>query len=142
MNATRITIDDRGDFWVVVRGGDRVVVIGDAVWSIVVCVVTVGIGVGINGSRILNVVDPVTSIVVPDTFTIYSSGLNVDVSTSKDHRLKPFVPDSTLTVPADPENSDPCTFCVGLNDDEMISIIRLFPTARLVEPVMVNFSPI
>ena len=115
-----------------VRGVGGVVVIGIIVWTVVS-----GEGVfAVVGSFVtmLNVVDPVTSIVSPDTCTTYSSGLNVDASTSKDQRFSPFVPGSTFTVPADPENSALCTFCVGLKEDEIISIIRLFPTAMLVEP--------
>ena len=46
----------------------------------VVAVVAVAGVVGIFATR-LKVVDPVTSTVMPDTFRIYSSGLNVDVST-------------------------------------------------------------
>ena len=56
-------------------------------------------------STIVNVVDAVTSIASPVTVTLYSSGLKVDASTSKDQRFNPFVPGSTLTVPEDPENS-------------------------------------
>jgi uncharacterized protein with GYD domain len=73
-----------------------------------VAVVLAGVTVGF--SIILNVEDPDTSIVTPDTLTIYSSGLNVDASTLKDQRLNPFVPGSTLTVPAAAENSPLCTF--------------------------------
>ena len=59
----------------------------------------------VNASRILKAADPVTSFVIPDTFMIYSSGLNVEVSTSYDQVLYPFVLGMTLTVPLDPENS-------------------------------------
>ena len=55
-------------------------------------------------SRILKVVDAVTSTVMPETFRIYSSGLNVAVSTSNDQRLYPFVPGTTCTMPETPEN--------------------------------------
>ena len=67
-------------------------------------------GATIDFSIILNVEDPDTSIVTPDTLTIYSSGLNVDASTLKDQWLNPSVPCSTLTVPAAAENSPFCTF--------------------------------
>ena len=132
-------VGESGDFCVVGRGVDGVVGIGIVVWT-VVSGDSVFRFVG-NFSTILNVVVLVTSMVSPDTVTTYSSGLKVDASTSNDQWLNPFVPGSTLTVPADPENSPLCTFCVGLNDDEVISIIRLFPTARLVEPLIVNLSP-
>jgi hypothetical protein len=62
--------------------------------------------------------DVVTSLVIPDTFMVYSSGLNVEASTSNDQTLYPFVPGITVTVPLDPENSPLWTFCVGLKDDE------------------------
>ena len=107
-----------GDGGDLVGRGEGVVVIGDAVWSAIVFVVIVGIEVGGLGSRMLKAADPVTSFVVPDTFTRYSSGLNVDASTGNDQRLNPFVPGSTFTVPLDPENSPLCAFCVGLKEDE------------------------
>ncbi len=138
-NAMRIVTDDSGDFCVVVGGRDGVVVTGDAVWGVVIgagVVVVEGIF-----SIILNVVDPVTSITVPDTLTIYSSGLNVDASTSNDHWFIPPLPGSIVTVPDEPENSPLCDFCDGLNDEEVISTRSLFPTARLVEPVIANLSP-
>jgi len=98
---------DGGDLLVVVGSGDVVVVFGDVVWNVVTCVFTVGIEVGGNSSRMLKAADPVTSFVVPDTFTRYSSGLNVDVSTGNDQLLNPFVPGSTFTMPLDPENPLP-----------------------------------
>jgi len=55
-------------------------------------------------STMLKVVDPTTSTVMPDTFRIYSSGLNAAVSTSNDQRLYPFVPGTTCTIPETPEN--------------------------------------
>ena len=73
---------------------------------------------GMFRSVTINVAEAVTSIVTPETFTIYSSGLNVEVSTKKDHVLYPFVPGMTVTVPLDPENPLPCTFCVGPKEDE------------------------
>ncbi len=122
-------------------GGGGGNVVGAAVTVVVVVTIaTVSIVVGGLSMRI-NVVDPVTSTVMPETFTRYSSGLNVEESTSNDQRLYPFVPGITCTVPEEPENSPLCAFCVGLNDEEMISTMSVLPTARLVEPVMVNVSP-
>ena len=79
-----------------------VVLNGIIVWAVAGDVDLTVVG---NLSTIVNVVDAVTSMVVPDTVTIYSSGLKVDASTSKDQRLNPSVPGLTFTVPADPENS-------------------------------------
>jgi len=107
-----------GDGGDLVGRGEGVVVIGDAVWNVVACVATVAIGVGGNDSRMTKVEDTVTSFVIPDTFMIYSSGLNVDVSTSNDQILDLFVPGMTVTVPLDPENWLLCSFCVGLKEDE------------------------
>ena len=70
--------------------------------TVVVVVAVAGV-VGTFATR-LKVVDPVTSTVMPDTFRIYSSGLNAAVSTSNDQRLYPFVPGMTLTMPETPEN--------------------------------------
>ena len=69
-------------------------------------------------STIVNVVDPVTSTVIPETFTRYSSGLNVEASIANDQRLYPSAPGITFIVPVEPEKPFSCTFCVGLNDDE------------------------
>ncbi len=40
----------------------------------------------------LNVVDAVTSCRTPETFTMYSSGVKLEVSTSKDQVFKPLLP--------------------------------------------------
>ena len=109
-----------------------------------VCSVITGEGVMgtvVVASTILNRVDPVTSRVVPETFTIYSSGLNVDASTGNDHVLNAPLPVATVTIPLAPENSPLWDLDVGLNDEDVISIIRVSPAARLVEPETVNCSP-
>jgi hypothetical protein len=76
---------------------------GTVAGVVTVAVVTVAGVVG-TFSTILKVVDPTTSTVMPDTFRIYSSGLNAAVSTSKDQRLYPVVPGTTCTIPETPEN--------------------------------------
>ena len=91
---TQITVS--GD-WVAavwVGSGDEVVAIGDIVWRVVACAFTVVVDRG-NASRMLKVEDAVTSFEIPDTFIIYSSGLNVDVSTSNDQVLYPPGPGRT-----------------------------------------------
>ena len=134
-----ITVTDSGDVWVV---GVGVGVVGTIDGNS--CSVMTGDGIeGVAGwlFTIVNRVDPVTSIAIPETFTIYSSGLNVDASTGNDHRFNVPLPGSTFTVPEAPENSAFWDLDVGLKDDEVISTNRLSSTARLVEPVMVNCSP-
>ena len=51
---------------------------------------------------------------IAETVTMYSSGVNVMVSTGKDQVLMPPVPSTTFTVPAAPENSPETSFGVGL----------------------------
>ena len=92
-----------GDFCVVVTGMGEGVLREIVVWTVVSD--DGNSAVAGNFSTILNVAELVTSIVSPDTVTIYSSGLNEDASTLKDQRFNPPAPGSTLTVPADPENS-------------------------------------
>lgn len=102
-------------------------VTGGRVGGIVVCVAFGGVVAGVEIGDVTvtagrsvteNVAEAITSRVTPETLTMYSSALKVDVSTSKDHMLYPPVPGITFTVPLDPENPLPCTFCVGLNEDE------------------------
>ena len=84
--------------WEVVMTG---VVLGSDI--VVTFVVVTGVfPVGGSFSNRLNEVDPVTSMMVPDTLTRYSSGLNADVSTSKDQRFIPPLPGCTVTVPDEP----------------------------------------
>ena len=133
---------DSGDFFVVGAGVGVVVAIEGNVRSVmtgngVATVVTV-IG---RASTILNRVDPVTPTVIPETLTIYSSGLNDEASIGNDQRFNAPLPGSIFTVPAAPENSALWDLEVGLNDDEVTSTIRLSPAARLVEPEMTNCSP-
>lgn len=138
VTAPIIPANDTGDFFVVGRGV-AVVSTGGRV-----CSVMTGAGVaGVAGrdARRVNRVDPVTSTVVPVTLTIYSSCRNVDASTGNDHRFKEPVPGLTLTEPEAPENSAFWDLDVGLNDEEVISTIRVSSTARFVEPVIVNCSP-
>ena len=96
-------ITDSGDFCVVgagvgvvgaIEGNVRSVMTGDGVAGAVGC-----------PSTILNRVDSVTSTVMPETLTIYSSGLNVEVSTGNDHLFNAPLPGTTVTVPEAPENS-------------------------------------
>ena len=111
-----IVAGESGDFCVAGAGPGRVAGGNDTAATVVA-------GAGVfcvagSFSTIVNVVDPVTSIVIPETFTRYSSGLNVDASIADDQRLYPSVPGKTVIVPVEPEKPFPCTFCVGLNDDE------------------------
>ena len=62
----------------------------------------------------LNVVDVVTSCRTPETFTMYPSGVKLEVSTLKDHVFMPLLPATTLTVPLVPEKPDGCVFEVGV----------------------------
>src|SRR5208337_2186066 len=79
----------------------------------------VGVAVGADAWRTLNSA-------VPDAcgwrtsvaFTRYSSGLNVDASTSNESMLRPLVPCVTATVPDAPLNSPLWVLSVGWNDDE------------------------
>ena len=101
--AAIIPKNETGDFGVV-GGGDELVVPGSDTAVPVVAGTDVFTVVG-SFSNMLNVVDPDTSITVPDILTRYSSGLNVDASTSNDQRFIPPLPARTVTVPDEPENS-------------------------------------
>ena len=79
---------------------------------------TVGTAVGAAPSRTLNSAVPVAVWRTPDAWTMYSSGLNVDASTSNEILFRPLSPWVTLTVPVAPLNSPLWLLSVGLNDDE------------------------
>ena len=107
----------------------------------VVAITVGGAVVEITGARILNVAESLTATVMPDTVTIYSSGRNDDVSTGIDHWFFPPDPALTCTVFAIPEKLPSVVFFVGAKDEDVISTWRLSPTARLVVPPIVNWSP-
>ena len=102
-------------------------VTGGWVGDIVVCVMS-GVRIGVTGigvvlvtagrSVTVNVAEAITSrvttrnlhevLVCPECGRIHVKGPGV----------VPAVPGTTFTVPLDPENPLPCTFCVGLNEEE------------------------
>jgi hypothetical protein len=85
---------------VVVGGTVVTVVIGAAVVTTVVVT-----AVGAGPSRTLNSAVPVASWRTAVAVTMYSSGLNVDASTSNEILFRPPSPFVTLTVPVAPLNS-------------------------------------
>src|SRR5271169_132641 len=109
-----------GDF--VVGIGVGATVVGGTVVAIVVTAgivaTTLGVTVGTEASRTLNSAVPVAVWRTAVSVTRYSSGLNVDESTSKEIAFRPLSPWVTLTVPVAPLNSPLWLLSVGLNDDE------------------------
>jgi hypothetical protein len=128
-----------GDFGVVITVVGGLVIVGGMVVTGTGTVVTAVVGGSIF--TILKKVEAVTSCVIPETLTMYSSGLKAVASTSNDQWLYPPLPGTTVTVPEAPENSPLCVFSVGWKEDEVTSTERMSPAARFVEPEMVNLSP-
>ena len=104
------------------RGRGGWTVVGGTVVAIVVTAgvvaTTLGVTVGTEASRTLNSAVPVAVWRTAVSVTRYSSGLNVDESTSKEIAFRPLSPLVTLTVPVAPLNSPLWLLSVGLNDDE------------------------
>src|SRR5208337_2694007 len=132
------------------------VLVGATVVGIAVVGITVGaaevidptgvvVAVGADAWRTLNSAVPTAWFVLgrPTELAVtrYSSGLNVDASTSNETAFRPLVPCVTCTVPDAPANAAPWVLSVGWNDDERTVKRTLSPTARFVVPVMVNLSP-
>ena len=83
-------------------------VVGTGVATVVgTAVVGTGVGtaVGAAPSRTLNNADPVVPWITASSVTMYSSGLNVDASTSNEILFMPLSPLVTFTVPVAPLNS-------------------------------------
>lgn len=119
--------------------------VGAVVGALVGAVVGAEVGALVGATvadpvRMLNVVVVVQSASMASTFTMYSSALKVDASTSSAHSLYEE-PSVTFTVEETPENSPLCVFWVGWKDDDVTSTMRSSPIARLVVPVILNWSP-
>ena len=101
-------------------GGWVAIVVGTVVMTGCVATVVTGAVVG-TAVRTLNRAVPVApgpGRPTDDAVTSYSSGLNVDASTSNETAFRPLVPCVTCTVPDAPLNSPLADLSVGWNDDE------------------------
>ena len=122
---TATSAPNPGDLVAVVVG---TAVVGTGVATVVGAAVVTAtvVGATVTGaaSRTLNSAVPVAWVLpgrpTEVAVTRYSSGLNVDASTSNDHVFRPLVPVPawTCTVPVAPLNAPLSVFWVGVNDDE------------------------